>query len=981
MHTDGQQGFTRKLATASRATPAVVFAVAAAATLLLWRSADQRARETLRHTLERAGGDISLRVRERLEDDEQILLGGLGLFQAGEVDRGAWRRYVASLRMEQKFPGIQGVGYAVWLSAAELEAHQAAVRAEGFPEYVVRPAGPRPHQSSIVFLEPFDWRNQRAFGYDMYSEPTRRAAMDQAADSGDPALSGPVVLVQETDEERQAGVLLYVPVYRAGAPQDSREARRAALRGWVYSPIRVGNLVRASLHAVPPHLAFSVHDAGGGQLLHESHPASKGGLPAPARETYAVTQPMLGQRWRFEFAALPGFGEERTLGRPEAVLWTGLVASLLLALVGHLLQRSARERDLADAAEHRRILFEASADGMVVLDPANGRILEFNTAAHMQLGYAREEFARLSVSDLEAVETAEETRAHLAEVLRTGWADFETVQRTRQGERRHVHVTVEIVEVLGQQVYQAIWRDVTERRRAEDALRAAQRQLQRLGDNLPGGYVFQLAVTPDGTQRFTYVSNGVEQVHGVKPEELLRDPLAVLRLASEAERERVRGVAERALRSLVPFSTEFEVRSPKGDRQWIRLSSTPLSLPDGVVQWDGVAIDVTDRVRADEDRLVVSKLESTGILAGGIAHDFNNLLTTMRLGVDVARTPGPTAEEVRDALEEVVQAIAAARELTQQLITFSRGGEPVRRRAELEPVVRGAVALALTGTAVSGRVTVAQGLWPAEVDTGQLGQVVRNLVLNAREAMQGHGVVAVALRNVTLGAGEHAELVPGPYVELVVSDQGPGIPPDVLPRIFDPYFSTKLRGPQKGMGLGLTICHAVVQKHGGAITAGAAPGGGASFRVLLPARPGEAAEAPPALARPKAPGHRRGRVLVMDDEEGVRRQLATALGQLGCEVLLASEGAEAVERWRAEAAAGRPLRLAIFDLTVRDGVGGLEAARRLHAVDPAARAVLMSGFSDSAALANPAAYGFGDALPKPFDLEGLRAMLARNLPA
>jgi len=965
-------------AAAARATPAIVFAVALASTLLIWRVTAQQAAHNQQLLLARRGDEIATRVRERLSDDEQLLLGGLGLFQASnEVKRGDWRRYVAALRMAENFPGIQGVGYSVWLPAAELERHVAAVRAEGFPEYLVRPTTPRPFYSSIVFLEPFDWRNQRAFGFDMYSEPTRREAMEHARDTGNPALSSRVTLLQETEKEQQSGVLLFVPVYRARLPADGVEARRAALRGWVYSPIRIGDLIRETLGELPDDLAFTLRDAGDGGLLFASKEEGDSAGGWPRHETALEA---LGRRWVFSFVARPGFVESAGPDRSSLVLATGLATSVLLAFAAFTFQRKAAERAAAEESTRRRILFEASPDGMVVIDHATTRILEFNTSAHHQLGYSREEFARLSIADVEAAETAEETRKRIEGVLSTGWADFDTVHRTKHGELRNVHVTAQVIDVLGQQVYQCIWRDVTARRRAEDALRAAHRQLQRLGDNLPGGYVYQVLARPDGTRRFTYLSAGVEQVHGVKPEEALKDPMAIYGLSPEDEQRRVAALELRSKHDLQPFSTEVEVRGPSGEPRWVRLSSAPVQLPDGSVQWDGIALDVTDRVRAEADRLVLSKLESTGILAGGIAHDFNNLLTTMMLGADLARSDPGLRPDGREALEEVVQAIRAARELTQQLIIFSRGGEPVRRLADLERLVREAVSLALTGATVSSRLAVAPGLWPAQVDEGQIGQVVRNLVLNAREAMPAGGTVSVGLRNVTLSAADPAELAAGPYLELTVSDSGPGIAPEVLPRIFDPYFSTKDRGKQKGMGLGLTICHSVVQKHGGAISAGHAEGGGALFRVLLPPRPGAAVEAGDA-PHASAPARFRGRVLVMDDEEGLRRGLAASLEQLGCSAVQAADGKEALAQFVAAREAGDPFDLTILDLTVRDGMGGLETLGRLREVDPRAAAVLMSGFTGSDALLEPARHGFRDALRKPFDLAALRAVLARNLPA
>ncbi|MFO0581680.1 MAG: PAS domain S-box protein [Anaeromyxobacter sp.] len=440
---------------------------------------------------------------------------------------------------------------------------------------------------------------------------------------------------------------------------------------------------------------------------------------------------------------------------PQAVAAL-LLASLLGALVTFGLTRRALVRATAGEAARRRWLFDASPDGMVVLDPASLRIIEFNTAAHVQLGYSREAFGRLHLRDIEAMETDEELRRRIDEVLERGRSDYETLHRTKGGELRDIHVTAQVIQAGGQQIYQCVWRDVTERRRAELALRDAHERLRRLGDNLPGGYVYQVVMAPDGARRFTYASAGVEQVHGVTVADALRDPATIYGLSPEPEQRRIRALEERSARELTPFTAEVEVRSPTGGAQWLQLSAAPGQLADGSVRWDGIALDVTGRHRMEADRLVASKLESTGILAGGLAHDFNNLLTTVLMGVELARmddrTDGRGGAAEGDPLDEVVAAVMAARDLTQQLITFSRGGAPVRRVTEVERVVRDSTTLALTGANVTRRLVVEPGLWTAELDEGQFAQVVRNLVLNAREAMPAGGVVTVTLRNVRLGA-------------------------------------------------------------------------------------------------------------------------------------------------------------------------------------------------------------------------------------
>jgi CheY-like chemotaxis protein len=348
----------------------------------------------------------------------------------------------------------------------------------------------------------------------------------------------------------------------------------------------------------------------------------------------------------------------------------------------------------------------------------------------------------------------------------------------------------------------------------------------------------------------------------------------------------------------------------------------------------------------------------------------------MLMNLEMAQSNHSSAQDVSVSLLEAKHAVLAAKVLTQQLITFSRGGAAVRQPADLAALLRESVPLALSGSNVGSEIWLAADLWRVDVDVGQLGQVIRNLVLNAREAMPSGGVVSLRAENVVLSPGIGPALPPGEYVQIRVADQGCGIPPEVLPKIFDPYFSTKLRGTQKGMGLGLTICHSVVQKHTGAITVESTPATGTTFHVFLPASRQPFTES--RLARPE-PGRRQGKILVMDDEQVVRTNLGRVLKQMGYETELAADGATAVELYAKARQGGRCFDAAILDLTVRGAMGGREAVRALRELDPAVRAVVMSGHSDDEVMQEYSQHGFKGALTKPFDREALLDVLARVL--
>jgi PAS domain S-box-containing protein len=389
-----------------------------------------------------------------------------------------------------------------------------------------------------------------------------------------------------------------------------------------------------------------------------------------------------------------------------------------------------------------------------------------------------------------------------------------------------------------------------------------------------------------------------------------------------------------------------------------------------------VLADITERKRAEEDRLILNRLESTAILVGGIAHDFNNLLTMILLNLELAETLIPPGEELANVLEQAKQAAWTSGGLIQQLLIFASGGAPIRKPTRLAELIEASVRLAVGGSRLRCDFSLAEDLWPTEVDPGQTGQVFRNLALNAREAMPEGGTISVRAENVVLGPHEHPSLPPGDYVRVSITDRGGGISKDVLPRIFDPYFSTKLRGAQKGMGLGLAICHAVIQSHGGAITVQSEPGVGTTFHLLLPA---SRKPLQPEKASVPAGVLRHERILVMDDEEVVRKLVRRLLQQMGYEVELVEDGQRAVGAYESAKGQGRPFDAVILDLTVRAGVGGKETIRELLKIDRAVKAIVMSGYANDPVVLEPERYGFKGVLTKPFDRQSLWKVLARVL--
>jgi two-component system, cell cycle sensor histidine kinase and response regulator CckA len=382
--------------------------------------------------------------------------------------------------------------------------------------------------------------------------------------------------------------------------------------------------------------------------------------------------------------------------------------------------------------------------------------------------------------------------------------------------------------------------------------------------------------------------------------------------------------------------------------------------------------DVSVEERVEQEALKTQKLESLSLIAGGIAHDFNNLLTGIVGNLSLVRTLVPGEGRVRDCLEEAEKAGMRAHLLTQQLLTFARGGAPVRKVVDLADLVRESALFAIHGSPVRGSFSFPAGLWPVQADPGQLSQVVHNLVLNAVQAMPRGGEVRIGGANQTLEGGNPFGLPAGRYARVWVEDDGPGVSEKVRGVIFDPFFTTK----PGGSGLGLASTFSILRRHGGAVALDPPAGKGATFTFFLPA----SGEGPQEEKAPPAGLFQTGRVLVMDDEPSIRQIAGQFLEHLGCRFSLASEGKEAVEAVRRARDEGDPFSTAILDLTIPAGMGGKEAVKGIREAQPGIKAIVSSGYSNDPVMAEYASFGFDAALLKPYRLEEFRQALASLFP-
>jgi len=505
--------------------------------------------------------------------------------------------------------------------------------------------------------------------------------------------------------------------------------------------------------------------------------------------------------------------------------------------------------------------------------------------------------------------------------------------------------------------------DVTGRKQAEDALAAEKERLavtlRSIGDGV-------IATDTEGC--VSIINRHAEDLTGWRQGDALGQTLpAVFSVIHQRTRQAYRNPVSQVLATgeIVDLPDQSILVSRTGTERMIAASAAPIrDQESNTIGSVLVFRDISDQQAIMEERVRASKLDSLGILAGGIAHDFNNILTAVIGNISFARLFCQPGEKQFERLEEAEKAALRAKDLATQLLTFAKGGAPVRQTASLLELIRDSTSFALRGSNVRCEFQAPPDLWPVEVDQGQFSQVIQNLVINSVQAMPNGGVVNVSAENLSIDADSPLALPAGRYCRITVKDHGTGIKPEHLGKVFDPYFTTK----EKGTGLGLATSYSIVKKHDGIMTVDSTVGVGSEFHVFLPASDKPVKSAPP---EPVTPVQGQGRILVMDDEELIRELAQTALEFLGYQVDAVADGEACIKAYLAARDEGKPYVALIMDLTIPGGMGGKEAIQRLREIDPNVCAIVSSGYSHGPEMANYKQHGFRGMVNKPYKVEEL----------
>ncbi len=618
---------------------------------------------------------------------------------------------------------------------------------------------------------------------------------------------------------------------------------------------------------------------------------------------------------------------------------------------------------LCESEERYRDLLENAMDVIITLS-AEGTIVSLNPAFEAITGWPSEEWVGKYFSSIIHPEDRPKAMEHFHKALKgERLTVFELRVLSKSGEFLDWEFTAS-PQIRPRNLVSAlcIARDITKRNLAEEELRKSQAKYVDLFENASDMiFTFDLAGNFTSANRVAYTTLGykIDEIRSVSLKDILTPES--FRTALDMLQNAI--IRKSDLPELQPW--ELEAVKKDGGKISVEVRTRLIREGNQIVGVQGIARDVTERKKMQEEILKAQKLESLGVLAGGIAHDFNNLLTSILGNISLAKMYASPGDKGYKRLSEAEKACIRTRDLTQQLLTFSRGGAPVKKVvSSLGEIIKDSASFAVSGSKVKCEFVIEEKLWPVEVDQGQISQVMNNLVINADQAMPKGGVIKIKVENAVLEKDETPHLMPGRYVKITIEDSGVGIPEELLTRIFDPYFTTK----QRGSGLGLATVYSIIKNHDGYVGVESRLGVGTRFKVYIPAKEGGAStesEAQESLKRGK------GRVLVVDDVDIVRETAGEILSHLGYEVDYAKNGNEVIEKYARSGENGKPIDTIIIDLNVPGEIGGKEAIQKLLDKYPGVKAIVSTGYSNDPILSDYGKYGFRGVISKPYKIEEL----------
>ncbi|MDA3787104.1 MAG: PAS domain S-box protein, partial [Desulfobacula sp.] len=620
------------------------------------------------------------------------------------------------------------------------------------------------------------------------------------------------------------------------------------------------------------------------------------------------------------------------------------------SLISEIKERKRAEEKLKESEERSNFLLQATSEGLCFHE--QGLVLHSNKRFVEIFGYdSLEEILDLKINVIQFA--APESRELVRKNSTSGYLEqYEAMGLRKDGSTFPGMLHGREIPFEGKTVRITSVRDLTEQKQAEVALRESEEKHRLLFESMAPGVVYQ-----DAVGAIIDANLSAEHLLGLTLDQMLgRTSIDPRWKAIHEDGSDFPGETHPAMVSLekgvaIKDVTMGIFNPANKEYHWININSIPQFNPDEDKPFRVFTTfdNITERKRMEEQLRRSQKMESIGTLAGGIAHDFNNLLYVVMGNISLAQDDLKLEIGTSKSLKEAEKACIKAKELTARLVTFSKGGDPVRKITSIDDLLKNIVAATLSGSDVKPEISIADAIRQVNIDENQIKQVVSNIVVNAREAMDDNGQLTVSCENVDIAKEGYLTLSQGEYIKISFKDQGCGISNENLEKLFDPYFSTKDMGADKGQGLGLTVSYSIVQKHGGLINVESEPEAGSTFSVYLPAlsvkEPDlQKSEKKSAAQKPvKKPATGTGKILLMDDEEAIRTLLRMVINRLGYDVETCIEGRAVIEIYKKAMESKEPFDMVILDLTNKIGMGGQETMRRLLEIDPDVKGIIITG--------------------------------------
>ena len=620
---------------------------------------------------------------------------------------------------------------------------------------------------------------------------------------------------------------------------------------------------------------------------------------------------------------------------------------------------------LRESEKKFRVFTETTSSSIFIIK--NGRINYINPAGEKLVGYNKNELSQLSVLNLIHHDFIKEVRDYLisnAKIQNLYKFELKIVDKSRN--QKWIDVIVKPIIFDNQKVFLGTAVDITERKIAEDRLLE---EKERLSVTLSS--ITDAVVTTDVSGNIVLMNRVAEKISGfVFREAIGKNINNIFRLEDEQSQKSIKNLFNESLKSTHNKFIDKEALLINQNNQRIYIEYTSSAIRDSKSEISGMVFvfrDITERKRMFDELLKTKKLESLGVLAGGIAHDFNNILTAVIGNLSLAKMKLDSNNEAYKWIDLSEKSSMRARDLTQQLLTFSKGGAPIKKNALIDKLIEDTTAFILSGSNVDCKLHFDKQLPHVNMDQGQISQVIQNLIINAQNAMPDGGTIDIEVIPEFLSKKSNQPLKEGSYIKIVIKDEGAGIPEEHIDKVFDPFYTTN----KSGSGLGLSTAYSIIKNHNGAISVDSIVGQGTIFTIYLPAvAVTEVAE----KMEDTGIVHGKGKILVMDDEELVLDTAAALFDFMGFDVVKAENGEEAIRIYREEMDKN-PFSAVIMDLTIPGGMGGKEAVKEILKFDPDAVVIVSSGYSSDPVMAEFEQYGFKGRIKKPYNLEELGALL------